>query len=787
VDSRFKTIEEIENFPVRDGITIKDIGRVEEIRSAPNFMFRFGGNYGTSCQITKESSANTFDVCQSLENLLNNELANDPALGRFKFRIYFNQGDMIQKSVFALINDAIIGGIIACIVLFFFLRNLPYTLLITLSIPFAVLISLSYIYFTGNTLNLMSMMGITISIGMLVDNSVVIVESIFKKREKGLSLINAICKGPSEVVLAIITATLTTIVVFLPLIFLTDNRQQQVIAEAIGMPLIIALISALVLSIIIVPVAAKIIGTKVKNKKSGQIPKFLTKPLFKILNWSLKFRFRAATLYALVLMSSSIATEGREMSITDNQQGGQINVRFSFTEGTTLIDGHEEVVNIEQTVLQTKDFQERFPEIAVGCWFTRSGGSLMVWPNRPLKDSEKTTLMEYLEKNLPQTARTKFRFSQEMQRGRTSRGKDWTRVRVQGPDHSVIQNIVQDIREAGNRSENFSEVSKERDRSNEVLVSLDRERMSQLGINSQSVIGNIEWTMRGFMVSRFETETQEIPIILEYDTPVKPDRGSLEELLVASEQSITPLSTFAEFKNSRGTTEINRLDGKISDVIGLKSIHKDPQKAAKDVGKLMSGIQMPEGYKWNISGGWSDAQNDMEDLQIALLIAIGLVFFLMGLLFNSIILPLSALTTIGFAITGANWAFKVTDHPFGAIEMVGMIVLAGVVVNNAIVLIDKILQLENSGIASSQAIIKAVEDRMRPVFMTALTTVCGLLPIAISEAAGNSVSFKGMAIGIIGGITLATFFTLTVVPLSFSIFRDFGKLCQNLFSGRKFT
>jgi len=173
----------------------------------------------------------------------------------------------------------------------------------------------------------------------------------------------------------------------------------------------------------------------------------------------------------------------------------------------------------------------------------------------------------------------------------------------------------------------------------------------------------------------------------------------------------------------------------------------------------------------------------MADLFSAMTLAIGLVFLLMGLLFNSVILPLSALTTIAFAVLGANWAFKLSSQPFGSMEMVGMIVLAGVVVNNAIVLIDRILQLERSGQQPYEAIINSVNDRMRPVFMTALTTVCGLLPIALSEPSGG-VSFKGMAVGIVGGISVATIFTLTVVPLSFSLFRDFGHLCSNAFASK---
>ncbi|MBC8370169.1 MAG: efflux RND transporter permease subunit [Planctomycetes bacterium] len=784
VDSRFKSIEDIENFPVRDGFTIKDIGRVEEVRSAPEFMFRFGGEYATSINVSKESSANTFDVCSRLTTLIEDVLPHDPILDRFNFSIYFSQGEMIRESVYSLIKDSLLGGLIACLVLFFFLRNLPYTLLITLSIPFAALIALAYIYFSGGTLNLMSMMGITISIGMLVDNSVVIVESIFKKRESGRGLLESICEGPSEVMLAIVTATLTTVVVFLPLIFFTDNRQQKVIAEAIGMPLIVALLAALLLSIIMVPVAARFIGSSSKsNTAAGHLPAIMTRPLFSAVTWSLKYRFRAFTVYSLILLSGTIATTGRQVASSGDEEG-QISVRFSFVDGTSLYDGHLEVLELEKEVLNNEDFKNKFPYVSTGCWFMRNGGSIMIWPDRPLKVKENDALMAYLKENLPERARIDYHFSQEMSRDKDSRPGDWTRIRVSGPDSLIVQDIIKDIRQHASQSDRFQEMSKESDYNQEVLVKLDRERMSRLGVNSQSVLGNIEWTMRGIMVSRFETDSQEIPIIIEYDSSANPDRNSLEEMMIASSNQIVPLSTFAEFTNSRSASTIRRLDGKISDVLGLKSVVKDQKVATEDVQKLMLDVNLPDGYSWKISGGYERTSSDMGDVVSAMILAVGLVFLLMGLLFNSVILPLSALTTIAFAILGANWAFKLSGQPFGTMEMMGMLVLSGVVVNNAIVLIDRILQLERRGQQLNTAIVNAVNDRMRPVFMTALTTVCGLLPIALSEASGSGISFKGMAIGIVGGISVATIFTLTVVPLSFSLFRDFGRLCSSAFASK---
>lgn len=787
VDSRFTSIEEIENFPVRDGLVIKDIGRVIKARSAPEFLFKFDGEYSTTLQITKESSANTFDLCEALVKEFEEILPNDPVLGRFEYLIYFDQGEMIGQSIMGLVDDSLLGGLIACIVLFLFLRRLSYTLLITLSIPFAVLIALSYLYFSGKSLNLMSMMGITISIGMLVDNSVVIVESIFKRRERGATTLESISQGPSEVMLAIVTATLTTVVVFLPLMFLTEDRAQRVVAGAIGMPLIVALLSALVLSIVMVPVAARYLqhsgkrGEK-ESKAAGHMPSWMTKPLLASLSLALRYRFRAAALCMLILMSGGIAKAGLGSSGSGGDGDGQINIGFSFTDGTRLLDGDEEVKFMEAVILG-EDFKQAFPDVTAGLWFNDRDGQIMIWPDKPLKVRAKEALMAFLQDELPQRSRVKFHFEKEFSQG-DSKDQEWTRIRIEGPESLGVAAILDQIREAALLSPDFTEVSKDRNKDREILVSLDRERMSRLGINSRSVISNIEWTMRGFMVSRFETPNQDLPLIIEYDEPENPNRASLEEMIVSTDTNLVPLSTFATFTNSRSKSGIFRRNGKLSDSIGLKAKDEDIKAAYAAAATLMDDIEMPEGYRWTQDGGWSQTQDEMNDMMKAMMLAIGLVFLLMGLLFNSVVLPLSALTTIAFAILGANWAFYIMDQPFGTMEVIGMIVLAGVVVNNGIVLIDAILQFERSGLATRDAILAAVKDRMRPVFMTALTTVCGLLPIALSEPSGNGMNFQGLAIGIVGGITVSTFFTLTVVPLSFSLLRDLGALFANAFLGK---
>ncbi len=787
VDSRFSSLEQIENFPIRPGLKLKDVGRVVSVRSAPEYLFRVRGNYTVSCAISKETSANTFEICQELKRLFEVEFANDPILGDYEYAVFFNQGEMIGESLKDLVRDALLGGLIACVVLWAFLRRLSYTLLITLSIPFAVLLTLAWLYFTGASLNLFTMIGITISIGMLVDNSVVIVESIFTRRERGADTMSSVTRGPAEVLLAIVTATLTTVVVFLPLIFLTEDRNMKVIAGAIGIPLCVALLAALMLAVVMVPVAARFLQHKGKRSKkraasAGHLPDWMGRVLDGVTRWTLSHRFTATLLAVAFVASGQVASVGSGFS-EGGGGDGQHQISFDFSEGTRLWDAHLEVQEIEHA-LTAAGIEDDFPDISWGIGFNDDEGEINLWPEKPLNKREVKELMDWMRAELPLRASLEYRFEDDFRR-QSERADGWTRIRVEGTDSLGVAKIHDQIRVLAEADPFFTEISKEDPQAREIRVSLDRQQMSRLGVNSETVTSSLEWTLRGFMVSRFATAKQDLPIIIEYDREADPDRSTLEELNVWTGEGVSvPLSTFASFTASRAPTSLWRRDGRIVDTIGLKADTEDVKQAHDRAAALMEQVVIPDGYRWTTAGGWSDLEDQFEQAMKAFALAVILVFLLMGLLFNSLVLPLSVLSTVVFALTGSRWALKLSGMPFGMMEMIGQIVLAGVVVNNGIVLVDRILQHRRRGQERFEAVRMAVRDRTRPVVMTALTTVCGLLPIAVSEPSGDGFSFQGLAIGVSGGIAIATFFTLWAVPLFYTLFDDLGALFSRWFTGR---
>lgn len=810
VDSRFESIEEMEQFPVQPGLVLGDIGRVAIVRSAPEAYFKVNGEFAVGMSIQKETSANTFEVCQELKRVIEEVIPEDPLFGALQMSIFWNQGENIRQALESLIRDAILGGLIASVVLMLFLRRLRYTLLVAASIPFSVLVTLAFLYFTGDSFNLLTMTGITVSIGMLVDNSVVIVESIFARRERGETLREACAHGPSEVMLAVVTATLTTVVVFVPLIFMGEDQNARVLTGAVGIPLCVSLIAALLLAVVIVPVVAYRMGGHADEGQPDSKSRQLLAPIRKVLawiaaplrplvrladryspmrflrvafprlvGWSLDHPFRAASL-AVVVGTSVMMTQGGDAG-GGLSLGSQLEARFRVRGAADLGEAHELILQMEE-VLADEQLRKEIGSPDLGVQFNRTGGQINIWHDEAPTPEEEKAILEILQARLPNVAALEYRFGEEFNERATEDQKGWTRIQLEGPDSRVLHDLMEQVRKKAEDSGLFESVSEAAETSREILVELDRERMSQSGLNSQAMVGNIEWNLRGFMVSRFQMAHEDVPIILEYDRPENPNRSDLTDMSIWTGSAAIPLSTFAKFTTGRGPGSISRRDGRTVASLGLKTKSEDLKAASREAAKFMSEIELPEGYHWTPVGGLQEFNEGLADIQRALTLSIALVFLLMGLLFNSLVLPFSVLITVPFAWVGFKWAFFVTGVQVDLLAWVGMIVLAGVVVNNGIVLVDRILQLELRGLERREAILGGVRDRLRPVLMTAFTTICGLLPIAMSTGQSGGFSFQGLAVGVSGGLAFSTICTLWTVPLVYSLLRRFANWMSGLVS-----
>ncbi|MCH2112241.1 MAG: efflux RND transporter permease subunit, partial [Planctomycetes bacterium] len=515
VEGRFESLEEIENFPIGDGLLIKDVGRVIEARSAPEDLFRIEGEYAMAMSVSKETSANTFEVCQRIETLLNETLKDDPILNVFSFEVFWSEGTSIRSSLRSLIVNALQGGLIAILILYGFLRHLGFTLLVTLSIPVSILATLAWLYFSGETFNMMSMMGITISIGMLVDNAVVIVESIVRRRSQGETIDEACVRGPAEMSLAITTATLTSIVVFLPLIFMSEDRMSKTFTHAIGIPLCVALMAALLVAQLVVPPACRYLARREKK------PVLLAKPpatqgpaswMPRLVAWSLQNRLKAASLAILFLASGGLSKGQQSFGDSMGFGGNELEYRVNFTSNTTLQEAEGAMLVLEEAFDDSLLAEIGNP--AVGFNFDRNRGEIKLWhdskPSPELKDEIKAVLKE----RLPKHPRYEIKF--EGRYDRTGTGDGWTRVALSGPESQTVDRIAREIREKALTDAAWQGIQEDEEAAREILVRLDRERLNRMGSTSRDVLGSIEYGMRGLMVSRYQTESGDLPVIMEY-------------------------------------------------------------------------------------------------------------------------------------------------------------------------------------------------------------------------------------------------------------------------------
>lgn len=784
VGGRFDDLEQIESFPVREGLTIGDLGRVTLEAQEPEGFFRVNGGYGLGLAVVKETAANAFAVCREVSRLVKEEFPRDTVLGRFQYEIFWNQGDTIADSLRSLVTNALVGGAISCAVLYLFLRRVRYTLLIALSIPFSVVATLVWLYFSGGSFNLFSVMGLTIAVGMLVDNSVVVVENIFHRRRSGEDQETACARGPAEMVAPIVAATLTTVVVFLPLIFLSEDRNARVFSAAIGLPLCVAVLASLLLAIGIAPVGALRLARRERPPRAGRwspLP-WIADRIAALLDWSLRHRFRAATL-TLVFLGSVMAATGGEMRPTDLQGfGDQVELSFDLSANTTLEQAEQEVLALEEVLLG--DLRAELGAGNTGILFDRREGEIYLWYDEPLDEEETERVRRLLRERLPRRPAIEYHFEESFREDRR-RDESWLRATIEGPESSVVHALAAEVRRRAGERPEFTETSEEEEPAREVVVTFDRERMQRAGATSMAVMGMIEWTLRGFQVSRYQTAQGDIPILIQFDEPRTPDRSRLSELPVAWLPGAVelPLATFAAFSAERSPPTIRRHNGRVSATVGFKTGSKDMRRGAQALAALMADVQFPKGYRWSQTGGWREFQEDMAELRAAFALSVALVFFLMGLLFDSLILPLAVLATIPFGVIGAFWGFRISGVPLDLLGIVGLIVLAGVVVNNGIVLVDHILNLERAGRGRRDAILQAARDRLRPILMTALTTIVGLLPVALREPTGEGFSFRSLAVGVASGLAASTLFTLWTVPLAYSLLQDAGSWLRRAWSG----
>ncbi|MBM3329967.1 MAG: efflux RND transporter permease subunit, partial [Calditrichaeota bacterium] len=783
-------------------LRLKDLARVTYAAPRAEWFQRIGRRPSLQMGVFKQSEANTVELCYRLEEALD-EMRQDPKLAGMKFELLFDQGRFIRKSLWQLVEAGLWGGLFAIVILFYFLRRIGMTLYVASSIPLALLSTIVVLYFMGWSLDVVTLSGLMISVGMVVDNAIVVVENISTRRQYGDNRLDAVSRGATEVALAITLATGTTMVVFLPVMLLSGNRIFSFYMLRIGMPVVIALAASLLVALLFIPLAASRLeawGTRAPNTSGGGNRLVIRCSLLveSLVRLVLRRR-RDAFLIALIIFAT-IAWPASHIISTDEEEGNinDFNLRFDFPAYYTLADIDSTLRSLEERLYQRAG---RYDIKTVVTGYRRGFGRMRIFLNERsgggwlaaigerfkrlfvINDAGRLERKEIAAElrdslNIPPGVRlfTSWR--------RGAGKEDAEYVTLFGDDQTQLDAIASDIERRLQAIPNLLTLERETaTTSEEAMVEFDRNETGRHRINAMQAAIGINAMLRGVDLREVYLDdiAARVPLRVELQ---ESDRGTLEQLMNlpvgAGTGPAVRLADVSRFRYERGAEQIERENRRTRLRIKISSSSDDPGKLGRQIDAALIGLTLPSGYEWTKGRRFAEIEEQGGQQRMAWLLAATFVMLLMGALFESFLLPWAVIVTVPFSFFGVWWMLYLTGTQFGVMAGVGVVILIGVVVNNAIVLVDRVNRLREEGLSRNEALAIGARERFRPIAMTALTTICGLLPMALGGSSLMGVPYAPMGRTIIGGLLAATLSTPVVVPLVYSLLDDFRIAARSL-------
>lgn len=787
--SRFNSLEDIKKIEIGNGVRLENIAKVtydfdEELRS----LMRVDGKQGAGLAIFKESEANTVEVCQMVRKKIESQIREHPELKGVDYFVFWDMGNVINESIGNVQTTMMWGAFFAFFVLLLFLRKVLITSMLTLAIPLSMMISVLGIYALGWTLNAITMMGLMISIGLVVDNSIVITENIYRLNGMGMEKKRAAVLGASEVGLAIFMATMTTIVVFLPLMVMTGNSILSFFLIRIGVPVIFAILGSLMIALILIPLASlKTIPPRVQLVQAthNRITQWYQSFLVKIL----KYRFDS--LIVIILLIASMAIPNGLMKKADEAEGGprDAKVLCNFPSNYNVEKVDKVMKHIYNKLMEKKDVYH-IDHISARSFkfFGRLDIYLEPDPDTQwyeviyrsfanafgLSDYHRLSreeLSEDIKKILPVIPGVKMRTTWSDD---SENSDDTFTYVITGYDIGVLTSLTEELEKQLILEPGVLEVETGVETGNdEIHIAADRDKTYNAGTNPNYLGQLVRFNLGQRKISNYQLPDREIEIYVKTKPQDRQTVAQLKNTFIKTDSGKeTSLDSIANLTYHKSVGEIRREYGKASMELKIFTTAEDTKKMGGRLERIFKRFKMPTGYSYSKGGRGMRFMEQNEDMQRAVLFAIILVFLIMGVLFESFILPLSVIVAIPAAFVGSYWLLFLTGTTFEVMAGIGMVVLIGVVVNNAIVLIDLINQYRNSGMQREQAILVAGVHRLRPIMMTALTTIFGLMPMAIGKTGLVGIPYTPMGVTLIGGLISSTFLTLFAVPVFYTYFDD---------------
>jgi HAE1 family hydrophobic/amphiphilic exporter-1 len=754
----FADIDEIRRLPINErGLRLGDIAEVS-VESPPRRYERLlDGQFAVGVNIFSESGANLVEVSEAVLDEIDaiNEL---PEMEGINLFVLFSQAEGVVQSLKDLALAGLIGALMSMVVLYAFLRQWATTLIVMLSVPAAVLITLGAMYFLGLSLNILTMMGLMLAIGMLVDNAVVVTESIYRCRQRFPDQPGrATLVGVREVAMAVTAGTLTTVIVFLPNIFGAQNEITSFLSF-VAYAITIALIASLLIAQTIIPLLTLKVPAPPPPKAGGWLNR-LTNAYASVLDFSLRRRWLTA-LGVFVLLASAVVPLGQMKTNMFQQAEGDRMMLHYNVEGTYSLERVRRDVDRIEAYL--RDNQERFGFESLYSYYSedRAETTLILDPDREVSNER---IRELVREDLPAIAIGRPGF--EFQRGG---GGESLSLTLHGESSERLFQLSEEVARVLSTVEGLVDVrSDSTSGAQEVQVRVDRQRAIRHGLSSQQVAQAISVAMRGDRLNEFRGPEGELTMRLAFHGGDRQSAAQLANLpLVNDRGERIRLAAVADFETVDGPTNVFRLNRRTSLNVNMNLEDLSMGEAREAIGAMMNQVALPPGYGWSFGQAFQRENDAMTQMMFNMLLAIALIFIVMAALFESTLFPASIVTSIVFSFIGVFWFFFVTGTEMSLMAMIGMLVLMGIVVNNGIVLIDHVNNLRRRGMPRDEAVIQAGRDRLRPILMTAATTILAMIPLALGQTriGGDGPPYFPMARAVIGGLAFSTVVSLVVVP-----------------------
>lgn len=742
-----------------NGLRLSDVADVTYTSARRNYARHLDRSYAIGVSIFKENGANLVEVGRRVLDEVN-RIGETPEMSGIKLFFLEDQGAGVISSLTELRNSGLLGALLALFVLYFFLRNLPMTLMVALAVPVSITITLAVMYFIGISLNILSMMGLMLAVGMLVDNAVVVSESIATEREKTPDeVMPATVRGVRAVALAVAAGTVTSAAVFLPNIF-GEQNQISIFMSHVAVAIVVSLAISLAMAQTVIPLLAS--RLKPRAKKPSPLLDRLRRRYVRILKWTLIHRWKTGLLILLTFMSIGIPVTVVESDMFPASQTRSLFMQYN-------LDAHYPLPKIKESVDRIEEYlyanQERFEIRAVYSYYDETGvaqSSVLLTDDDEAKRAS-TEIADEIMQGLPKIAIGKPSFDQN--RSGSSQGVN---VTLQGDSNITLRTLADDVVRLLASVEGLESVrvpSSPGER--EVQVRVDRERARQLGFSTQEVAGAIAIALRGSDLREYKGEFGEVPVKLQFRDADKRDPSALNDLTLRNQDGErVPLMAMVDVIELPGPMEIQRLNRETSVTIQANLDDITMERARELITDKMELMALPNGYDWRLGRGFTQEDTTGQKMLINILLAMCLIYIILAALFESLLYPATMIVSILFSVVGVYWFFMLTGTTFSFMAMIGILILIGVVVNNGIVLIDHINHLRADGLPRNEAVVQAGRDRLRPILMTVGTTVLGLLPLCFgtTQIGGNGPPYFPMARAIVGGLLFSTVVSLVFLP-----------------------